>query len=320
MITDELITFVVQGPIRSETPDCLLSIRRHFPEAKIIFSTWAGSDVSNLDCDEVVFSEDPGSFDIVLDGVVVAKENTNRQLLTTRAGLEKVVTPFCVKLRSDNTIKHRGCVDLYHKAQHFCRDPSYSITSSRIVVSSVNTIDPTIFLGYVYQLSDWFFFGKTEDLKKYWMQDLLVDDEFLTNQNAVETDLYRGGFNFGRFSAEQLLFIGFLKKYSPVSCGYYRDHSNDNVNETIKFIVNNFYTVEPSKIGLDFDKYSRFVKLNINSWVDVKSYLGFWSTTITEQRWRTLQKLAFDENLSFSESIYVKIKRCVSELLKLKSY
>ena len=54
-ITDKDITFVVQGPVQASqerkqlsgiTEQCLRSIRAHFPESKIILSTWAGGSLS----------------------------------------------------------------------------------------------------------------------------------------------------------------------------------------------------------------------------------------------------------------------------------
>ncbi|HDK8381924.1 TPA: wavE lipopolysaccharide synthesis family protein, partial [Escherichia coli] len=44
MMKSENITFVVQGPVRNETKDTLESIRLNFKEAKIILSTWEGSN------------------------------------------------------------------------------------------------------------------------------------------------------------------------------------------------------------------------------------------------------------------------------------
>ena len=63
------LSIVVQGPcLRSATvrdatsiDDALASIRRHFPGAQIVVSTWTGSDVAGLDADDIVLNPDPGS-------------------------------------------------------------------------------------------------------------------------------------------------------------------------------------------------------------------------------------------------------------------
>lgn len=314
------ITFVVQGPVRNETKECLVSIRRFFPESTIVFSTWSDSDLTGLIFDQIVLSKDPGAFDIKLNNSVVAKENTNRQIISTIGGLNLVKTIYTVKMRSDNVLTSKNFMKLYEESKEFKREDEYSLMKERVLVSSINTIDPTEFLGYVYQVSDWFFFGLTEDVKKYWEQDCLKNIEYLTNQDEVECSLYRGGFNFGRFSAEQHIFLGFLKKYRSVSCNHYRDHSNNNVTQTLKYIINNFYVASPDSIGFEFPKYSRFVRLNLTSIQDFKNYIGFWSTVITERRWVIIYKVMSEEKLSLGDKSYMFLKRIVAKLLKMKNY
>ena len=87
---------IIQGPIlgkREEpkeaqlTMQCIESVRRVLPGSEIIISTWDGTDVSHLDYDKVVFSQDPGAItynDYELKHVF---NNNNRQIVSTKNGL-----------------------------------------------------------------------------------------------------------------------------------------------------------------------------------------------------------------------------------------
>ena len=87
-IADKDITFVVQGPVQASkvrkqlagiTEQCLRSIRDHFPESKIILSTWKGQPHQGLDYDLVLELDDPGP-NFIYHGDERIQLNNNRQL------------------------------------------------------------------------------------------------------------------------------------------------------------------------------------------------------------------------------------------------
>ena len=56
------ISVIVQGAInKNETIKCLQSIRQYLPGAEIILSTWEGSNITDLDYDNLILSKDPGA-------------------------------------------------------------------------------------------------------------------------------------------------------------------------------------------------------------------------------------------------------------------
>ena len=64
------ITVVVQGPVQTFsdreqesgiTRKCLDSVRYFLPGAKIILSTWHNQDLTDLDYDQLVLCDDPGT-------------------------------------------------------------------------------------------------------------------------------------------------------------------------------------------------------------------------------------------------------------------
>src|ERR1700722_6259048 len=110
MLSARDISVVVQGPIASKGPgkistaECVESIRRCLPGAEVILSTWEGADVSDLDFDVLVKSQDPGP-QFRPDGVFF---NLNRQIVSTLGGLKKVTRLYAVKMRSDSQLTHIG--------------------------------------------------------------------------------------------------------------------------------------------------------------------------------------------------------------------
>jgi hypothetical protein len=83
------ISVVVQGPIHTQdnlTKRVLESVRTHLPNAELILSTWKGSEVDGLDCDILLLNDDPGA----INGL----NNVNRQIVSTRNGLQKVFGSF----------------------------------------------------------------------------------------------------------------------------------------------------------------------------------------------------------------------------------
>ena len=97
------LSFVIQGPLfrTSGAGDlalkCTNSIRKFFPDSEIILSTWQDQDAGGLPVDQIVRNEDPGGFED-LNG---EKLNVNRQILSTRKGLEVATRRYAVKFRAD---------------------------------------------------------------------------------------------------------------------------------------------------------------------------------------------------------------------------
>lgn len=210
------------------------TVREILPAAKIILSTWRGSDLSGLACDEVVLSEDPGAdrYDV---GGVTSVYSVNRMILSTMAGLNKVKTPYAMKLRSDNYLTHDGFLKLFEAYQQRCEE--LKILNQRVVSSSWFARDPRSFLPYPYHPSDMFFFGLTEDLINIW------DEPF--SKDAAQ-----------QYSAEQHLWLSFLKKNGfKVNCKNYCDATRENIPHSELSLVNNLLLAPPEMIGFCSPKH-----------------------------------------------------------------
>ncbi|WP_082791857.1 WavE lipopolysaccharide synthesis family protein [Aeromonas enteropelogenes] len=281
------ITFLVQGPVRERTKEALKSIRYFFPGSRVILSTWDGEDIIGLDYDELVLNDDPGCLNIYRQGQIVSTENTNRQIYSVSNAISLVKTKYCVKTRTDIEFVNDNFLVLYKKnVNKYPRNIDNLKLNQRVLISSINTPNPNCFLQYVCQVSDWFFFGLTEDLRKIWCQELILQSEFYHNEDNIPDREYKNGFLFGRFSSEQLITIGFISKYNEKIPKYFRD--KDFINFSNHMLASEFISAEPNRIGFTFRKYQSYCELKFNSIRALKSYIAFYSVTTNYIRWNKI--------------------------------
>src|SRR5579871_2753379 len=144
------LSFVVQGaidgsisPLTGEpiTRSCLSSLRRHHPGAEIILSTWKDADVSGLDYDVLVRSEDPGAWNAMRPGCGEVKlDNTNRQIVSTRTGLYAATRRYAAKIRSDMIFQ--GNQWMQHFDSYPLRSDRCRIFKQRLITCSLWARDP----------------------------------------------------------------------------------------------------------------------------------------------------------------------------------
>ena len=107
------ITFVFQGPIINEddaTKKSFISVRKYFPDSKIILSTWKNSNFDNLDFDEKIETQDPGAENYLYKNQK-SFNNGNRMILSSYNGLINVKTKFAIKLRTDMYMQSNNLIN-----------------------------------------------------------------------------------------------------------------------------------------------------------------------------------------------------------------
>jgi hypothetical protein len=160
MISDKDISVVVQGPIHKQdnlTKRVLESVRTHLPNAELILSTWKGSDVDGLDCDVLLLNDDPGA----INGY-----NVNRQIVSTRNGLQKATRTYAVKLRTDTQLTGTGFIDAFDKYPE--RREDFKVFERKIVIPTIYTRNPFHLNPYLFHPSDIFHFGLKSDMLLLW--------------------------------------------------------------------------------------------------------------------------------------------------------
>ena len=263
MIKD--ISVVVQGAVnRKETLKTLKSVRKYLPDAEIILSTWEGTDVSGLDFDVLVLSKDPGNALIESFKNKVVYNNMNRQLLSTQAGLAKASRKYTLKLRSDLILTNNDFLEYFDKFQK--RVDQYKLFERKILTS-------TLFSRYnikcskksdrvliPFHISDWWFFGLTEDLKTYFSETPLVAEPDFTSYFAKPENINKKTpYPTAKFKFAPEQYFGyecFARNYSDIRMEDAADF-NDEVNLKSQIcIVNNFIILEYKQSGIYLNKYS----------------------------------------------------------------
>ena len=155
------ISFVVQGPVvhaaNGGTQQVCASIRRFFPGAEIIVSTWEGTDVGGVDADQTVLSPDPGPL------IPGRNLNLNRQLVSSREGVRRATRRLVMKTRSDVLFTSDAVLDYWDRWNDFA--PGLRLFRERVLVPNTFTFKPTYFNGHAFHPSDWCFLGLREDIE-----------------------------------------------------------------------------------------------------------------------------------------------------------
>ena len=296
MINSNEISVVVQGAIDKEnTPKCLKSIRKVFPQAEIILSTWEGANVEGLDYDEVIFNKDPGG---VKDPFVPTfTNNLLRQMVSTKSGVKKAGRKYILKIRSDLYIFRNNlerCFKLFP-----LRNKEFSIFNHRLLgcsffskkyISAGNLIQPVPF-----HISDWFVFGLAQDVRDFYIRQELPDEP--EQSCYFEKHPYNGGKAnlFGcahQYAPEQYICYKFFERYFPkIDYKDYMSYTQENIVLSEQIIANNFQIFSPKSLGFyclkkntNKDFYRRWSKnqltLPYNLWCGLYREDVFWNDYI----------------------------------------
>lgn len=264
MIESKDISFVVQGAInKKETPKCLKSIRKYFPNAEIILSTWEDSDISDLDYDIVVLNQDLGAVIIEEFSHKIVYNNMNRQLLTTKEGLKKASRKYAMKLRSDLIITTDKFLEYFDKFPE--RTQNYNLFKRKILAPALFTRFDYRFgkqykkLTTPFHISDWWLFGLREDIETYFLDTKPADEPYFTKyfeqkENEHKISPY-GKIKF-KFAPEQYFgYECFSRNYDDIYMEDAADCTDELMEKSRECLVNNFIILEYKQSGIYLNKY-----------------------------------------------------------------
>ena len=257
---------VVQGPLVAQdnfTMTTLKLYRLNFPDASIIFSTWA---VSKTIVDElkkhaiIVLQNKPPQ--------IAGISNLNMQIVTSKAGIiyaEKNGAQFILKTRSDQRIYHPS-LDLYlfSLLRAFPLKSKKLEQTNRLIGISLDSQKYRI-----YGLSDMFLFGCASDMIKYWDAtmdtrqglDKIINIDAITNRGFSELCI-----------GPVYLNTKFLEKIGH-TCKW-------TLKDSFTVLKDRFIIVDQSAIKLLWHKYT------INE--ERYSQFGFFDPEISFNDWLTL--------------------------------
>lgn len=270
MINTKDITIVFQGAIPNgmignTSIICfnISKLRKYFPNAQIILSTWENSVIPNdLVVDKIVQSQDPGA----LSGIKIfdgRTNNINRQIISTMAGINLVQTKYALKIRTDIYINSSILLETLNElSSHYDLD-------EKIVVGSYFTLDGRIFERLLFHVSDWIQFGSTSNLKNLWNSKLYTEEEATWYDNHPRQSCCNFYEQFFRtkFAVEQHIFTNYAKKSGYLVPNELVCLDNEIVDSYKRFIKDKLVILDPKQIGYVFNKYpdiesSKFHKIN----------------------------------------------------------
>lgn len=263
------ISVVVQGPIHKiRTKKCLKSIRNILPDAEIILSTWDGSNIDGLEYDILIMNETPIA--IQQKNITTTKlyNNLNRMILSTNKGLEKASRKYILKLRTDSILDNSNFISYFDAFQE--RSNEYKLFTNRIIASTlfsrfaINKKNKTKNISF--HISDWWFFGLAEDVKKYLYAAESVQEPYFSTyfeqpENRNKDSVY-DKFTW-KFSPEQYLgYSCFSKYFDDIRMQDCADESEEINEKSRKCLANNFIFLDYKKSGIRNQKYY-FSKLEL---------------------------------------------------------
>ena len=271
MITDKNISFVVQGQITSLTKKTTASIRLYFPQSTIIISTWKSNKLDDLDYDTAILSEDPGGVAAKISG---GTTNTLRQIISTFEGLKKCNTEYVVKIRSDMIFYGNNLILYYEKFKNLKR--SNKIFFSRVLILENGTLNPRGLYEMPYHFGDWFYFGKTKDIKKIFDINFSKKDELKNAFYWKDRNFPKNNINkkyYMRFRTETILTYFHIKNQIKNILLHSNDVSSDNINQSEFHLVNDYLLTSMKSIQLKNLKHSntsilsRWVRYSCKEWM-----------------------------------------------------
>lgn len=299
------ISVVVQGSIdKKRTPICLKSIRKHLPNAEIVLSTWKNTDVSKLDYDKLILNDDPGSDGFnafCLKGGTPC--NITRQIISTVNGIKECSGKYILKIRSDFYLTSAKFLEYFDT---FNQRNEYTLFSHRVIVPSVLSRRFSNQTGYPlpFHVSDFFFFGRAEDIKNYFINTPLPDKNDACNYKLkYPHKLPYKDFTW-RYAPEQYFCVNFLKRNDiQTNFSDWTDWSSENLELSDNYLFANFIFLDYNQIGLDSKKHHSNLRL-----VHSKKYYGLitFSYFLKEYNRRFNEKLDFNKLYCYPISYYIK--------------
>lgn len=244
------ITVVLQGNYSSETAQIIAFLHKIAPEMPIILSCWESnrSDVNIPEHQGVqtVFSTDPGS--PVVPGFKV--DNIRRQLVSTRAGLDRVRTPWVIKIRSDIAINPHRIPELVSLCKPTGVGP-FVLIENKIVVTSLTTLDAR-HSDFYFHICDWVYLGRVNDVRSIFSASLPEDDFFTHFKGAAPAPQI-----CSRYRSESYLIYHLVHKKLGANYPYSGFRSKQLSDLSHNVFKVNFVVVNSWNLGVRSSKYRR---------------------------------------------------------------
>lgn len=262
-IPSSAISVVIQGPLNRDKVDpdtgldamqaCIKSVATALPQAEIILSTWQGEKVDNFENCKMIVSEMPPHI-LDLNG---HKNNINRQLCSTIAGIQAASRSYILKMRSDLCLHN----DVFCKlsAYEAEENSAHQLFNSPVNVTNIFTRDPTK-TPMLFHLSDMVHFGRAEDISDLWSHPLFSETYMKQANGPVKNPVGNfAGYTSMRLVPEQALTLAWLNKHNiNVDIAHICDMDFDRFTLWEQVLFMNFRIFSWQQSGITFpDRFTQ---------------------------------------------------------------
>lgn len=265
------LSVILQGALSPRTASVIDNWRKSAPGCEIVLSTWTHDPELETRVDSYVVSADPGTFPVMHGGKILRTENTNRQIVSSMAGLCKATRAIAIKWRTDFDF----CPALMNKFLSQNLPLIEDGGKVQLVVFSINSTNPFAGASLVAQLSDWMYFGRTD-----FLTDLLPVAPIPATPENIEIPpeaLAARIFPIARFSAEQwMLREGFERVYG-IALNRFDDPGA--ISPFLRLVGKSILVINPRSVGLITSKYDHLFSPR---WKTLRAFIGFRLSTISQ--------------------------------------
>jgi hypothetical protein len=249
------LSIVVQGELSDTAKLALRAYRSRAPEAELVLSTYehraqlARSWQAQGMTDKVVLNPDPGPLPPTVKSPTAGDNNLNRMLVTTQAGLAAVNRAFVLKVRSD------AVVDPHRVMSRWAAEGE----NHRLLFASRYTRHPFGINGYLFHVSDWLSFGRTERCRWYWQAPLMdlgnatyFEHVPMPDEGTAIARRFRA-----RLSQEQWVCTHYAKSLGYTVPNRLAERDPYLVQQYIHFLANECIVCDRETLGLELLKHWR---------------------------------------------------------------
>lgn len=310
MILDSDLTFVIQGEVqKKQLSKNLNSIRYYYPRSKIVLSTWESSFTNEYDVDLIVKSEDPGSCGEYFRNV--SKNNCNRQIISSRAGLRKVNTKYAIKSRADNYFTNSSIPHIIEIAEGLQLNSAISRNTSRLIIPSNLTLHPEKKIPLLFHPSDFLIIGQAREVLEYFDAPIYNYEALNKLEGSVGEVLH--GF-VPKFTNEQYLFINYLNKIGKnVFFKNAFDRSFLLIEECKKLYSNVFFMCHSNNIGFNNTKYPQnFLTRADHTFTEIE-WLKLYNTFVSQELPTGIDVEMYSRRLFYPVNVFVRLLKRIKK-------
>jgi hypothetical protein len=299
-INKENLTILFQGKFDQSSVDNIKRTISNIASSHVIVSCWEGDlknvDISGLSDVKFIMTDDPGVNEVI--GYKI--DNINRQILSSKRGLEYVKTDYVLKLRTDSYLDNSFLIQRGNELLGACKRHS-NIFSEKVIVTNLTTLD-AFKTGHCFHVCDWIFMGRLVDVKEIFSLDLKEKDyfSFFSSNRMPVSEIC------SQHRAETALIEHVVReKGFGINCNNTEDVEDSDKIMSCRVLYNDFVILNPWTIGLRSTKHRL-----LYFWVD--------RDRVLESQWKVKNNIKVSFYSCMRERVYLSINALIKILVKLK--